>query len=290
MVKFVAVLCGCFTASYPRALLLSFTSAPGLLLNAVFAAIVLFILTLVSKRNNDLFGTKTEDERGVAISTEGTYGTSEWMDKEEAKQVYEVCPVEEAGGTILGQFTQDGEEIVALPYKKRANRNLILIGPPGSGKSFGYVRTAIFQSVKREESIVITDPKGEIHNDMRKFLEAHGYVVKVFNLKPQKERRWTVCGNHDPRTGDIDEQRVVVFCETIMRNTSAGDDDEFWGSGEKNLFKVAVLYTAFMREQALQRLYERHAKELLGKLPYVEEEDQKRICSLMEDKETEMVD
>ena len=119
-----------------------------------------FILTLVSKRNNDLFGTKTEDERGVAISTEGTYGTSEWMDKEEAKQVYEVCPVEDAGGTILGQFTQDGEEIVALPYKKRANRNLILIGPPGSGKSFGYVRTAIFQSVKREESIVITDPKG----------------------------------------------------------------------------------------------------------------------------------
>ena len=55
---------------------------------------------------------------------------------------------------------------------------------------------------------------------------------------------------YDPRTGDIDEQRVVVFCETIMRNTSAGDDDEFWGSGEKNLFKVAVLYTAFMREQS----------------------------------------
>ena len=243
MAKIVAVLCGEFsTASYPRALLLSFTSAPGLLLNAVFAAIVLFILTLVSKRNNDLFGTKTEDERGVAISTEGTYGTSEWMDKEEAKQVYEVCPVEEAGGTILGQFTQDGEEIVALPYKKRANRNLILIGPPGSGKSFGYVRTAIFQSVKREESIVITDPKGEIHNDMRKFLEAHGYVVKVFNLvNLKKSDAWDCVREiYDPRTGDIDEQRVVVFCETIMRNTSAGDDDEFWGSGEKNLFNIKL--------------------------------------------------
>lgn len=41
MAKIVAVLCGEFsTASYPRALLLSFTSAPGLLLNAVFAAIL----------------------------------------------------------------------------------------------------------------------------------------------------------------------------------------------------------------------------------------------------------
>ena len=96
MARIVALLCGEFsTASYPRALLLSFTSAAGLVLNAVVAAVILLILTLVSKRNNDLFGTKTEDERGVAISTEGTYGTSEWMDKEEAKQVYEVCPVEE---------------------------------------------------------------------------------------------------------------------------------------------------------------------------------------------------
>ena len=95
-------------------------------------------------------------------------------------------------------------------------------------------------------------------------------MFNLVNLK--KSDAWDCVREiYDPRTGDIDEQRVVVFCETIMRNTSAGDDDEFWGSGEKNLFKVAVLYTAFMREQALQRLYERHAKELLGKLPYVEE-------------------
>ena len=94
------------------------------------------------------------------------------------------------------------------------------------------MRTAIFQSVKREESIVITDPKGEIHNDMRKFLEAHGYVVKVFNLvNLKKSDAWDVCGKSTTRaTGDIDEQRVVVFCETIMRNTSAGDDDEFWAA------------------------------------------------------------
>lgn len=293
MAKIVALLCGEFsTASYPRALLLSFTTGTGLAVNAVFAAVILFILVLAGKRNKDLFGTKSEDERGVSISAEGTYGTSEWMDKEEAKQVYEVCPVEDANGTILGQFTEDGEEIVALPYKKRANRNLILIGPPGSGKSFGYVRTAIFQSVKREESIVITDPKGEIHNDMRKFLEAHGYAVKVFNLvNLKKSDAWDCVREiYDPRTGDIDEQRVVVFCETIMRNTSAGEDDEFWGSGEKNLFKVAVLYTAFVREQALQRLYERHAKELLEKLPYISDEDKKSVRAIMEDAETEMVD
>ena len=69
-----------------------------------------------------------------------------------------------------------------LPFEPTGNRNLILIGPPGSGKSFGYVRTAVFQSIVRGESVVVTDPKGEIHNDMRKLLESRGYEVKVFNL------------------------------------------------------------------------------------------------------------
>ena len=60
--------------------------------------------------------------------------------KRKPKKVYEVGPVENVTGTILGQFTQDGEEVIALPFEPTGNRNLILIGPPGSGKSFGYVR------------------------------------------------------------------------------------------------------------------------------------------------------
>lgn len=118
----------------------------------------------------------------MITSNAGTYGTAGWMSESQAKKVYEVGPVEDVTGTILGQFTQDGEEVIALPFEPTGNRNLILIGPPGSGKSFGYVRTAVFQSIVRGESVVVTDPKGEIHNDMRKLLESRGYEVKVFNL------------------------------------------------------------------------------------------------------------
>lgn len=138
----------------------------------------------------------------------GTYGTARWMNETEAKKVYEVGPVENVTGTILGQFTQDGEEVIALPFEPTGNRNLILIGPPGSGKSFGYVRTAVFQSIVRGESVVVTDPKGEIHNDMRKLLESRGYKVKVFNLiNLDLSNAWDCVQEiYDPITGNIDDQ------------------------------------------------------------------------------------
>ena len=239
----------------------------------------------------DLNGIKTTDDRGVSISNAGTYGTSEWMTKEEAKSVYEVCPVEDCMGTILGQFSDDGEEVIALPPKRKANRNILLIGPPGSGKSFGFVRSAVFQSIKRGESIVCSDPKAEIHNDMRKLLEANGYEVKLFNLITlQKSDAWDCVREiYDPQTGDIDERRVVIFCETLMTNSNASNkEDEFWTPGEKNLLKVAVLYTAFVREQSLIKLYERYAKELLDQLDYISPEDKVSLKKIMEDPDTHM--
>lgn len=291
MAKVAALLNGeLMTASYWRGLFLVFTTLPGLGCTAVLAAIVTIVCAILSKKNKDLNGTFEVDERGVAFSEDGSYGTARWMSKETAQQVYEVCRVEDCNGTILGQFTEDGEEVIALPYKPTGNRNLILIGPPGTGKSFGYVRTAVFQSIKRGESVVVTDPKGEIHNDMRKLLEANGYVVWVFNLiNLQRSDAWDCAREiYNPVSGDIDEQRVIVFCETIMKNTAQGDEDEFWGPGEKNLFKVAVMYCAFVREQSLIKLYSRYSRELMSALPYMDEQDKAELARILEEPDTEM--
>jgi len=280
---------GDFSVSYGKSLFYSFTTKLGLIINAICGVLILIASAFLGKKSSDLDATASVDERGMRVSTEGTYGTADWMSKEEAKKTYEVCSAAESNGTILGQFTENGEEIIALPYKKGANRNLILIGPPGSGKSFGYVRTAVFQSMKREESIVVTDPKGEIHNDMRRLLESKGYVVKVFNLINLKKSDAWDCAKeiYDPRTGDIDEQRAVVFCETIMKNTG-GDDDAFWGDGEKNLLKVAVLYTAFVRESSLKLLYLQAVSVKLNETDIISEEDKEKALAIMNDPETEM--
>ncbi len=289
------VLVGYWEAGFLRGFVLALTTGYGIVTALVFACAITFIIIRFSVNNTDLNATKEVDDRGVATSMAGTYGTARWMNETEAKKVYEVGPVENVTGTILGQFTQDGEEVIALPFEPTGNRNLILIGPPGSGKSFGYVRTAVFQSIVRGESVVVTDPKGEIHNDMRKLLESRGYKVKVFNLiNLDLSNAWDCVQEiYDPITGNIDDQRVITFCKTVIANTGGGANskgDPFWESSEENLFRVAVSYCAYIREKSLIEIYERRAKELLTQLPYITQEDEQSLIEIVKNPESAMVD
>lgn len=289
------VFVGEWNAGLLRGFVLALTTGYGIVTALVFACAITFIIIRFSVNNTDLNATKEVDDRGVATSMAGTYGTARWMNETEAKKVYEVGPVENVTGTILGQFTQDGEEVIALPFEPTGNRNLILIGPPGSGKSFGYVRTAVFQSIVRGESVVVTDPKGEIHNDMRKLLESRGYKVKVFNLiNLDFSNAWDCVQEiYDPITGNIDDQRVITFCKTVIANTGGGANskgDPFWESSEENLFRVAVSYCAYIREKSLIEIYERRAKELLTQLPYITQEDEQSLIEIVKNPESAMVD
>lgn len=290
---FAAFMVGEWSAGLLRMLKLSVTTSYGLAIALIFAFALTFVAAMVFRKNMDLNGAKEIDDRGMITSNAGTYGTAEWMSEAEAKQVYEVGPVEKVTGTILGQFTQEGEEVIALPFEPTGNRNLILIGPPGSGKSFGYVRTAVFQSIVRGESVVVTDPKGEIHNDMRKLLEANGYKVKVFNLiNLDLSNAWDCVQEiYDPITGNIDDQRVITFCKTVITNTGGvAGGDPFWESSEENLFRVAVSYCAFMRETTLIKIYERRTKELLTQLPFITEEDGDKLIEIVKNPESAMFD
>lgn len=289
------VFVGEWDAGVLRGFVLALTTGYGIVTALVFACAITFVIIRFSVNNTDLNATKGVDDRGVATSMAGTYGTARWMNETEAKKVYEVGPVENVTGTILGQFTQDGEEVIALPFEPTGNRNLILIGPPGSGKSFGYVRTAVFQSIVRGESVVVTDPKGEIHNDMRKLLESRGYKVKVFNLiNLDLSNAWDCVQEiYDPITGNIDDQRVITFCKTVIANTGGGANskgDPFWESSEENLFRVAVSYCAYIREKSLIEIYERRAKELLTQLPYITQEDEQSLIEIVKNPESAMVD
>lgn len=291
--------------------ILVFVTLPGFVLTAFCSAVIMLLVRFFLVQNNELHATESESEDGILYSKSNTYGSARWMTRKEACEVYDVCPVEKCNGIILGKFTEGKAEIantisyllndsddascdndvIALRYSPKANQNVLLIGPPGSGKSWGYVRTAVFQSILREESVVVTDPKGEIHNDMRKILESRGYRVKVFNLEDlRKSDAWNIASEiYDPHTGDINELRVIVLCDTIIRNTSInGKVDEFWGTGEQNLLKVAVLYTAFVRELYFTKAYERAAKEFATMVDYVSQADLDHLCDAIIDPETTM--
>ena len=67
----------------------------------------------------------------------------------------------------------------------------LVIGATGSGKTAGIINPTMKMLMKARESIVITDPKGEIYEDNYKILKELGYQIIVLNFRePQKGSCW----------------------------------------------------------------------------------------------------
>lgn len=107
---------------------------------------------------HDKFDSKEYDPRGFTKSKTGAYGTASWMTEKEMKNVLEISSPAKAEGIILGEYKGN---VICLPKDTKLNRHIAIFGASGTMKSRAIIRNALFQAIKRNESVVITDPKGE---------------------------------------------------------------------------------------------------------------------------------
>lgn len=180
---------------------------------------------------------RRDRERNFDYSNKGTYGTSGFMSEQEMREVFEVDSVRNNDGILLGLYHK---KPLFLPHDTFMNRNIAVFGASGSMKSRAFVRNYIFQAVRRGESLVITDPKSEIYEDMSEYLKNEGYDVKVFNLvSPQNSDSWNCIADIEG-----DDLMAQTFTDVVIRNTTVGKGDEFWDSASVNLLKALVLYVS----------------------------------------------
>lgn len=203
---------------------------------------------------SDRFGGSRQDPRGFTVSKEGTYGTASWMGERELKDVLEVQPLTKADGILLGK--RNGKA-VCLPADTRLNRHIAVFGASGTGKSRGFIRPALLNIIRRGESAIITDSKGELYADTAELFRRHGYEVKVFNLvNPEHGDSWNCMSDLGG-----DTLLAQVLTNVIIGNTSSGKTDHFWDNGEGNLLKALILYvdldpTRSPEEKNLPAVYE----------------------------------
>ena len=137
---------------------------------------------------HDKFDGKEYDPRGFVKSKTGAYGTASWMTEKEMKDVLEIASPSKAEGIILGEHKGN---VICLPKDTKLNRHIAIFGASGTMKSRAIIRNALFQAIKRNESVVITDPKGELFSDTAEMFRSEGYEVKVFNLvHPEHSDSW----------------------------------------------------------------------------------------------------
>ena len=208
----------------------------SMLLIAIISAIIFGIYTLYNR-----FDSKARDLRGFGINKKGTYGTASMMTDKELKENLEISTPEKAEGVILGELNG---KTVCMPKDTRLNRHVAIFGASGTMKSRAIIRNALFQALKNEESVVITDPKGELYADTAEMYRQNGYDVKVFNLvNPEHSDSWNCMD-------DLGQDTLMaqILSSVIIGNTSNGKGDHFWDNGEQNLLKALVLYVKDKKE------------------------------------------
>ena len=183
---------------------------------------------------HDRFDGKEHDPRGFTKSKSGIYGTASWMTEKEMKEVLEISPVGQAEGTILGEYKG---KAVCMPRDTKLNRHIAIFGASGTMKSRAIIRNALFQAIKRGESVIITDSKAEMYADTSELFRKADYDVKVFNLvNPEHGDSWNCMSDLNG-----DTLMAQVLTNVIIGNTSSGKGDHFWDNGEGNLLKALIL-------------------------------------------------
>ena len=178
------------------------------------------------------------NKRGFVRSKSNSHGSANELSFKETKENFEVSSVEESKGIILGESKN---KVVCLPKDKKGNKNIAVVGSSGTGKSRAIIRNALFQMIKNEESVILTDPKGELYSDTAHLFETCGYEVRVINLVDiEKSDGW------NPIKEVIsDDKKATILAKSLIINTSTGKGgDDFWDNVAENLLKGLILLVA----------------------------------------------
>lgn len=182
-----------------------------------------------------------DEKRNIKISKDGTYGTNSEMTDTEKKDALVTGDVWDIKWNIYGVDLKNDSIVYSLKNQYGMNNNMSVTGTPGSGKSSGLVIPIIMQTVRREESLIITDPKGELYEQTAEMLRAHGYTVKLLNFGPRLMIHSDSC-NFMKIIGKS-TLMAHTFARTVIENiTGDAIHTDIWGLGGLNLLKGTILY------------------------------------------------
>lgn len=121
--------------------------------------------------------------------------------------------------------------------KYARNKNVLVIGGSGSGKTRFYVKPNLMQM---HSSYCVTDPKGTIVIECGKMLEDNGYEIKILNTINFKKSV-----KYNPFAYLRSEKDILKLVQTIIANTKgegekAGED--FWVKAEKLYYTALIGY------------------------------------------------
>ena len=185
-------------------------------------------------------------EKGFGFSTEGkksSKGYSRWTSVDEMKKeltmVKVQAPQADAGGLPL---INDGKKM----WVDNGEGHTLIIGSTGAGKTQVAIFPLVHSLAKHDESMIITDPKGEIYETTSEMLRKRGYNVVLLNFRnPQQGSGWNPL--HLPykyyKEGNPDKANELTddLAMNILYDENAQNNDPFWEKTSADYFSGICL-------------------------------------------------
>ena len=209
----------------------------------IFSTVVLYLVALLG-----LFASVSsmffDREKGFGITTEKKdKGYSRWAKEKEIKEELKCVPIKatnskDAGVPII--LKEDEMWVDSGEYHS------LVIGATGSGKTQGVILPTVHSLAKAKESMIITDPKGEIYEKTSNLLRARGYQILLLNFRdPQNGNAWNPMslpyqmyksGNQDKAIELLDDLALNILYDESNKNA-----DPFWEKTSADYFSGVAL-------------------------------------------------
>ena len=207
----------------------------------LFLAGEVLVFTSVSSY---IFSKDKKGDKIINFKTKESDGYAKWADKKEiinGKNIEKVSPKDDTINAAGIPLINNGKEI----YVDDGETHNLIIGSTGSGKTETIVKPMVNLLARHGESMIITDPKGEIYKQSCALLKEKGYNIVLLNFRePEHGNCWNPLempynyfhnGNKDKALELLDDVAMNILKDPNSKS------EPFWEDSAADYFSGLTL-------------------------------------------------
>ena len=214
----------------------------------IAATLILFIISLVgifTSVSSYIFKKDKDGGFGIILKKKSSDGYSSWAKDKDIKEQSGIERVDPLADTLDAAgipLINNGKEM----WVDNGEYHNLVIGSTGSGKTQTVVKPMVNLLAKKGESMIITDPKGEIYKYSASYLKEKGYKIIVLNFRePNRGNSWNPltlpfkyyrAGNPDKAIELLNDVALNILYDPSNKNES-----DFWEKSAADYFSGLAL-------------------------------------------------
>ena len=191
------------------------------------------------------------------------FGSARWLTKAEKDIAFKSFELDKtgktdlkSGGIILGCVKKDYQDKI---HYVDEDTHVLCIGATRSGKTRSIVLQSIGTLALAGESLVISDPKGELYGYTAPFLKSKGYEIICLDFKnPTKSDRYNFL---QPIIDAVDREDLPKAIEATWDVTASlvpenSHNEKIWTNGEASIIASAIMAVVYDNRNGNDRRFQ----------------------------------